>query len=162
MYTLASIISGVLKKIIIRNCGKRDVVRRKDWLLLALGERIEPIQLQKTLFKFAQESGAPEKETYTFQPYNWGPCSFKVYDDLSALREAGLVEFEPSGRGWNAYRVTGRGKEQITKLVHRADPRLLRKLEEARHYVTTRGFARLLEDVYEQYPEYASQSLFHQ
>ena len=35
---------------------------KRDWLLLIIGERMEPIQIQKALFKFAMESEAPENE----------------------------------------------------------------------------------------------------
>ena len=80
-----------------------------DWLLLAIGDRVEPIQIQKTLFKFAKESGAPEQEMYTFIPYNWGPCSLEIYDDLGQLRDEGSVEFVPSGRGWSLYQLTEAG-----------------------------------------------------
>ncbi len=135
-------------------------MKKRDWLLQVIGDRMEPIQLQKALFKFSQESEAPKWELYAFEPYNWGPCSFEIYEDLSALRENGLVEFEPSGRGWNVYRLTDAGKLQASKLKKRADPGLLNKLVEIREYVVTRSFSNLLSDVYKQYPGYAANSLF--
>src|SRR3990172_829145 len=100
---------------------RRRDVRKRDWLLIALGERLEPIQVQKTLFKFAEESGAPKAEQYECVPYNWGPCSFDIYDDLGELREEQLVEFEPSGRGWNVYRVTDKGVQIAQELREEAD-----------------------------------------
>ncbi|MCH7836642.1 MAG: hypothetical protein IH864_07220 [Chloroflexi bacterium] len=135
-------------------------MRKRDWLLIALGDRLEPIQVQKTLFKFAEESGAPEAERYEFVPYNWGPCSFAIYGDLGELREEGLVEFEASGRGWNVYRVTGEGARAAKELREKADSDLVKRMDDIREYVTSRSFGRLLRDVYADYPESAERSLF--
>jgi len=137
-------------------------MEKHDWLLLAIGDKIEPIQLQKTLFKFAKESGAPEQELYTFIPYNWGPCSLEIYDDLGQLRDEGLVEFVPSGRGWNFYHLTKTGVEKADKLRKEAKHTFLKKLEAARSYVTSRDFETLLSDVYKEYPDFASESLFEE
>ena len=135
-------------------------MRKRDWLLIALGESLEPIQVQKALFKFAEEAGAPEAEQYDFTAYNWGPCSFDIYGDLAALREEGLLEFQPSGRGWNIYHVTERGEQAAQELREVADSELVARLDDIRHYVTSRSFDRLLRDVYADYPDSAERSLF--
>jgi len=135
-------------------------MRRKDWLLTAIGSRIEPIQIQKTLFKFAEEAGARPAEGYSFVPYNWGPCSTQIYGDLEQLREEGLVEFVPTGRGWNAYRLTNTGDQAVDKFREKADPEHLQKLDEIRNWVVRRPFNKLLRDVYADYPQYAERSLF--
>ena len=135
-------------------------MEKRDWLLLCIGNRMEPIQIQKTLFKFAMESGASKNELYTFVPYNWGPLSMAIYDDLGELREGGLVEFMPSGRGWNIYHPNEAGKEKQNALKNQANPDLLAKLNAAREYVTSRSFEELLEDIYAEYPDYATESLF--
>lgn len=137
-------------------------MRKRDWLLIALGDRLEPIQLQKTLFKFAMESGAPDADKYEFVPYNWGPCSFDIYGDLAELREEALVEFEASGRGWNAYRVTSEGARVAEELREKADSDLVKRMDDIREYVTSRSFNRLLRDVYKQYRPYAERSLFRE
>lgn len=135
-------------------------MRKRDWLLIAIDSYIEPIQIQKTLFKFAQEGGAPVTERYRFVPYNWGPCSMQIYSDLQQLREEGLVEFVPTGRGWSAYRLTDAGERAASKLREKANPRLLQQLEDKRQWVKTRRFHELLKDVYADYPDFASKSLF--
>lgn len=135
-------------------------MRKRDWLLIALGERLEPIQVQKTLFKFAEESGPPKSERYDFVPYNWGPCSFEIYDGLADLREEGLVEFQPSGRGWNMYHVTEKGTQAAQELRDSADADLVRTMDDIREYVLSRSFGRLLRDVYADYPKSAERSLF--
>ena len=135
-------------------------MEKHDWLLLAIGDTMEPIQIQKTLFKFAKESGVPEKERYTFIPYNWGPCSLEIYDDLGQLRDNGLVEFVPSGRGWNLYHLTEASVKKANKLREEVNHTLIKKLEVARSYVTSRDFETLLSDIYKDYPDFAAESLF--
>ncbi len=135
-------------------------MQKRDWLLLAISDRMEPIQVQKTLFKFAKEAGASANETYDFEPYNWGPCSFEVYGDLERLRNEGLIQFEPSGRGWNLYSVTPSGIDRIKEIRRTADSALVDEIDKAREYVVRRGFGKLLHDVYTDYPDYATRSLF--
>ena len=135
-------------------------MKKSQWLLLAIEETVQPIQLQKILFKFAKESGVPDEETYKFSPYDWGPCSFEIYADLEEARNDGLVEAVPSGRGWNMYRLTRLGASAAAAVRKRADKELIRSLHGIREWVTSRDFQTLLRDVYEAYPEYATQSLF--
>lgn len=135
-------------------------MKKRDWLLLAIGDQMQPIQIQKTLFKFAKESSVGKSETYRFVPYDWGPCSFEIYDDLGELREAGLIEAVPSGRGWNAYHLTDAGAEEAEKISSKAKASILKKLQSIRDWVTSRSFQQLLRDVYDDYPKYATESLF--
>ncbi len=135
-------------------------MEKQDWLVLAIGESIQPIQLQKTLFKFAKESGVPVTELYEFVPYNWGPCSFQIYEDLSVLRTNGLVEVKSSGRGWNLYSLTKQGRAKEGTLRKQASSALVKVLDEVRNWVTSRSFEKLLKDVYKDYPQYTTQSLF--
>lgn len=135
-------------------------MEKYDWLLLSIGEYMEPIQIQKTMFKFSMESGARKKELYPFIPYNWGPCSMEIYDDLSRLREESLIEFVPSGREWNVYHMTKKGEEKSAGLRISAESKLVGKLAQIREYVVERDFETLLSDIYEDYPEFARESLF--
>jgi uncharacterized protein YwgA len=135
-------------------------MNKEDWLLMTIDSYIEPIQLQKTLFRFAKEARAPVRQRYSFVPYNWGPCSRDIYQDLEQLRQKGLVEFVPTGRGWNAYRLTTTGEERAGELRRKANASLLRRLRAARKWVTERPFNTLLRDVYSRYPRYATKSLF--
>ena len=121
---------------------------------------MQPIQLQKTLFKFAMEFQIPQDEKYEFVPYNWGPCSFEIYDDLGLMREQGLVEAIPSGSGWNIYRLTELGKAKSIELLKQANSTFVGALDEVRNWVTSRDFETLLRDVYKEYPKYATESLF--
>jgi len=135
-------------------------MKKHDWLLLSIKEFMEPIQIQKAMFKFAMESGARKKEVYPFIPYNWGPCSIEIYDDLSQLREENLIEFVPSGRGWNVYHLTRKGENKSEALEESADSKLVGELDRIRKYVVERDFETLLSDIYTDYPEFIEESLF--
>jgi len=135
-------------------------MKRKGWLLLAIGDSIEPIQLQKTLFKFAMESDVPDNQKYDFEPYNWGPCAKQIYPDIGDLRTKGFVEALPTGQGWSCYRLTPEGEAVAIRVRKAAPPQQLQELEETREWVMQRPFRRLLKDVYKQYPEFAEKSLF--
>jgi DNA-binding PadR family transcriptional regulator len=135
-------------------------MEKRDWLLLCIDDRMEPIQIQKTLFKFAMEANAPTDELYAFVPYNWGPLSTEIYDDLRELREQRLVEFVPSGLGWNIYHLTEDGRAERNRIKNQSDSTLVSKMDATRSYVTSRNFETLLEDIYKDYPDYAKESLF--
>jgi hypothetical protein len=135
-------------------------MRQKDWLLLAIGDYIEPIQLQKTLFKFAREAPVPTNQRYAFVPYNWGPMAKQVYPDLEELQEQGLVEARPTGMGWSGYSLTTQGLDLAYQLREGAPRELLSAIDEKRAWVLDRPFSKLLRDVYAQYPEMAKKSLF--
>ena len=136
-------------------------MERDDWLLVAIGEdMIEPVQVQKTMFMFAQETEVPEAESYEFVPYNWGPCSFEIYTDLDDLIERGMVQRFPTGLGWSSYGLTDEGKARAEGLREVADESHLQELGEWRDWVTTKSFRSLLNAVYEKHPDYAISSVF--
>lgn len=134
---------------------------RRDWLLLLITDGIDPIRVQKGMFLFAMESGAPAAETYRFQPYNWGPFSQPIYGDLEGLENDGLIErMQVPGDTYYRYRRTRRGNEVAAELASQAPRNLAQAINEARQAVTGVGFDELLRRVYEKYPDYATKSLF--
>ena len=135
-------------------------MQKIDWLLLSINNINQPVKIQKTLFKFAMESGAPKEELYTFVPYLWGPVCIGIYDDLGVLCESEQVESISTGRGWSEYRLTTSGVEKKNMLRSKADPKLLETLDTVRIYVAIRDFHTLLSDIYQQYPQYATESVF--
>ena len=132
-------------------------MERRDWLLLAIGYgMLEPVQVQKLMFMFAQkEDTLPADEGYDFVPYDWGPCSFNIYKDIDDLIENGGVERVKSSGGWSRYVLTDEGRECLTQLIASADEHLLNRLSHWREWVKERAFRKLLIDVYQEYPEYA-------
>ena len=132
----------------------------RDWLLLLLEEDLDPIRIQKGMFLFAEESGARENELYEFQPYNWGPCSFRIYDDLDGLHNAGLIERRPvPGKSWYRYQVTDAGRS-LARSLPGGNTRAADCLDQIKASIKGASFNDLLRSVYEKYPQYATKSQF--
>jgi uncharacterized protein len=142
---------------------------KSDWLLVLAAlkgpaEGLDPIRLQKGMFLFAQEGEAPEVERYDFEPYNYGPMSRELYRDLDHLVDEGLLEATAvSGQTWQRYRATDAGRERAQRLFDEADPATVesaRRLYDIKRSIVDKGFAGLLNDVYDRYPAYAARSVF--
>ncbi len=142
---------------------------RRDWLVLLIAfegapRGLDPIRLQKAMFLFAQETDVPEDQKYEFRAYNYGPMSRGVYEDIDDLVEAGLVEKLPVvGQSWSRYNPTPEGVARGHELLERAlaeHSAAAGALYDLKQSVASMTFNALLEDVYERYPDYATESLF--
>lgn len=128
---------------------------------MAVGEGLDPIRIQKSLFLVAQESGAPALEAYKFVPYNWGPFSREIYEDLERLQADGLLErVHVPGKSYYSYRQTSTGHEQARRIETLAAAPLRAKIRELRTAVATDSFDQLLRRVYDRYPDFAANSIF--
>jgi uncharacterized protein YwgA len=125
---------------------------------------LDPIRIQKGMFLLAQEGGLPEHEQYRFRPYDYGPFSARIYDDLDALVEEGLVAREAvPGYTWSRYRLTPAGMAQAQQFADNLDEarrKSVRLLAELKRDVLSQSFTRLLRYVYRRYPHYARNSIF--
>lgn len=138
---------------------------RADWLLLFLtsparnGQRsrsLEPLRIMKGLFLMSQHGEEELKDLYLFKPYDYGPFTSDIYSDLGSLASDGLVAQDAvAGRSWRMYRPTIDGIERATDLAANLGPRAEATIDEAYSFVTTRGFLKLLRDIYAEYPAYA-------
>jgi uncharacterized protein len=143
-------------------------MNQRDWLMLLLGvgdaRPLDPIRIQKGMFLLAQEADIPEGEQYLFRPYDYGPFSSRIYDDLDALVDEGLVAREAvPGYTWSRYQLTDRGLEETQAIADRLDPdrrKAVRFLLEMKKDVLSRSFNRLLRYVYRRHPDYAKNSVF--
>jgi uncharacterized protein YwgA len=142
---------------------------RGDWLLLLVehdgdDDGLDPIRIQKGLFLLSQEGGLPAAERYRFVPYNYGPMSPRVYRDVDVLVRRGLLERRVvGGRSWRRVRATRHGHERAHALRANAGGReaaAIVRLREIRRLIDGLDFTRLLETIYERYPDYASRSVF--
>lgn len=139
----------------------------REWLLLLLSteplsadgpEELDPIRIQKAMFLLSQRG--PARGLYAFRPYNWGPFSRAVYDDLDSLQEQGLLEARSvPGRSWRMFRTTAAGDERAAQIARRLEPQHIEWLARTREFVTQRSFVRLLHDIYREYPQYSGRSL---
>jgi uncharacterized protein YwgA len=113
------------------------------------------------MFLISQQLGLPPRQTYGFRPYNWGPYSPELRRDLDNLLAEGLVvTTDVPGYAWKRYHLSKKGLEIARVLLHSAPTVYLRKVAEIKKRVTQLSFNDLLEQVYDEYPEYAEQSLF--
>ncbi len=103
----------------------------------------------------------PRKGLYSFRPYNWGPFSPDVAEDINLLvRDSALVAESVPGRSWVRYRPTEEGASRAQQAASSVDHVARDWLCQTREFLTTRSFQQLLTDVYREYPDYATKSLF--
>lgn len=142
---------------------------RSDWLLLllspdALGaggpEGLDPVRIQKGMFLLSKMG--PSRDVYEFKPYHWGPFSRDIYSDLDALAARGLVSKEPvPGQSWSRWQATAMGEEHAEEFGRTLSPKAVGWVARLRRFLTTRSFNKLLDDVYEEFPEFAVRSQFN-
>lgn len=139
----------------------------RDRLLLFIAldgapDGLDPVRLQKGMFLFAHDPVATANEKYEFVPYNYGPMSAQIYSDLETLTSEGLVEAVPvSGQSWARYIATERGLIEARELLGgEPSQEAARRLHEIKRDVASKTFSAVLEDVYERFPEYATNSVF--
>ena len=166
-------------------------------LLYARGHRdrqCEPIhgktRLMKMIFLFDKEirrkfnlsEQIPDSALPDFTPYDFGPFSGKVYEDLEFLVDMGLVEASSvndellederlecdhwqarGGSGeWSfptAFSLTDLGREFVeSRLCNRLSPEQWRILDKFKAQCTSASLAALLKYVYTRYPESTTRS----
>jgi len=133
--------------------------------LIGAGGTIEPenepifgsIKLMKEAFLLKQELG--EKFQYDFVPYDYGPCSFKVYEDLSFLIKEGLVN-ENKNNNFVTYSVAETYEESIKKILDGLDPEVKEIILRIKKQFNKLGYYALIYHVYNKYPEFTRISKF--
>jgi uncharacterized protein len=141
-------------------------ISAKDWTLLAIalarGERMTPVQLQKSLFLLGRE--LPKEvgsEFYNFVPYDYGPFSSQVYDDAEDLALQGLVSLvRHPGADWRDFVATDMGTRRASEVQKRASPKALKYLASVVKWTMSLDFPDLVRKIYARYPEYKANSVF--
>lgn len=122
---------------------------------------LDRIRMQKAVFLLTRRGALGWRELYAYKPYDWGPYCRDLVDDLDALAAQGLVRVSQSmGTKYGPYVLTEQGQALAD-----ASWRALRSEEQSflttvRGYVTSKDFNGLLREVYAEYPEYASESIW--
>lgn len=152
-----------------RFIGRRKLAPR-DWLALFIAcggapDGLEPVRLQEGLFLFSQCPGVPPRSKYAFEPGIYGPVSNELYGDLDLLASHRLLRPVPvKGASWFRYKPNDATSEQARRILRRVqDADLLdakRQLFEIKHYVSSVSFGELLDRVYAEHPEFATNSVF--
>jgi uncharacterized protein YwgA len=123
-----------------------------------------PIRIMKGLFIFSQKTPPHWLENdslYHFEPYLYGPCSFDVYADLRELVTEGYLSAAPApGCSWNYYFLTEKGKKASDEIRASLDAKALDYLRRIKNFVRKLSFSELLKVVYQNFPEYATKSVF--
>jgi uncharacterized protein YwgA len=115
--------------------------------------------MQKAVFLAELRGSENWRHLYEFIPYNWGPFSRDLQDDLGELLCDGRLdrrEFQ-SGK-YHSYVTTPSGFDEIRDVLESLQPPELTFLIAIRQFVVTRTFNQLLRDVYRAYPAYAVNS----
>lgn len=141
-------------------------IERRYWVLLALasteGSVFTPVQLQKTIFLIGERLGVSRgKDFYKFSPYDYGPFTPEVYRDAEILENEGLINigYAPNLR-WKMYSVLPKGVEFANELIRGIPTETVQKITEITNLVLNLSFKELIEEVYEEFPEYSGNSVF--
>ena len=145
-------------------------MKRRDWLLLFAAyegapDGLDPIRFQKGLFLFARRAQVPERSKYVFKPYDYGPMSTGIYNDLDRLVDEGLLEPVPvPGKSWLRYKPTevtfSKGKQILKQAEDEKLADAAQELFGIKQDVSSVGFDEILEPVYAEHPEFAVNSIF--
>lgn len=132
-------------------------------LASSAGERypLDRIRMQKAIFLLARRGAPGWRELYRYKPYNWGPYSPQLADDMDKLVQRGLVEVEQvPGSRYPKYQATTEGDVLASEVWSAMQPAERNFIRSVRSYVTGRSFTQLLREVYAEYPEFATASYF--
>lgn len=134
------------------------------------GHQIEGrTRFQKLIFLMQKEGeldGLEPTDTYRFEPYDYGPFSSKLYDDLDDHIERGLIADsmekldEEEDIVKYEYQLKEDGEEFVEEQL--SDNDLQRIVEEAERIVQEYGDVQLpdlIDIVYSKYPDYAENSV---
>ncbi|MEE8167533.1 MAG: hypothetical protein V3T58_01505 [Candidatus Hydrothermarchaeales archaeon] len=120
-------------------------------------------RFQKMIF-LAQKEGTDVEEWYSFFPYDFGPYSAELQNDLDVLAGEELITESPEHYGEKIgyqYFLTKKGENLIKKVLSNAKYRnsFIRTLEALITIKTRYRFFSLemiINEVYRKYPEYAT------
>jgi hypothetical protein len=141
-------------------------LNREDVLLvmlsLAEGERLTPVQIQKSLF-LADDKAAKafrRGSRYHFEPYDYGPFDRHVYVDAQALAREGLAEIGTDPHGWNTYAATKKGIRRGAELRAKLNDSEREMLAKILRLVRRLSFTELVSAIYRRYPHMKARSVF--
>ncbi len=141
-------------------------MERWELLLLFLGigdaanREVDPVRVMKGMF-LLEKRGGLKKHSYDFEPYDYGPFSISLYNDLDLLEGKELIERIPRpGRNWSYVRATDKGRSIAQSLKAQVKPKQLALTSKVQDEVLNKTFAELLRYIYKNYKEYAGRSVF--
>jgi len=115
------------------------------------------IKLMKESFLIGQEL---DTKFYTFVPYDLGPCSFKIYEDLSMFVKMGLVQEFKDKKDVSTYMISDLALKIVKTIIETLDKEKLRVVRDIKKTYNNWTYYRLVSYVYEKFPKYKVNSKF--
>lgn len=135
----------------------------------------EPIigrtRLQKLVFLIEMEFQESEGQlplspnSYNFEPYDYGPFSKELYQDIDSLEEQNLVEElreeYREGEVRYEYNINDKGEEFVENNLSKEETEIVLSLaQEVKDEFNEMDLPDLIKEVYSRYPEYAKNSVY--
>lgn len=140
-----------------------DLSQEDVLVLLAAGANgphdLDPIRLMKGTFVVAQRGPRQWRDLFHFQPYDYGPFDVDVYRARDELLAAGLFESDDRG-AYARYRLSESGEQRATAIQKQLPAEVREWMTSVGHYITSRSFSQLLREIYAEFPEFATRSVF--
>jgi len=131
------------KEILLYLLSKARVVRGKT-------------RIQKLVFLVQEEKGMPLD--YTFYPYDQGPLSFELSDEINSLINSGLVIESITDTVYaprHDFMLSNIGEKYVETIMEdKLSPREKRKIQSVINKWNARDLRVLLEYVHDKYPDY--------
>ena len=122
---------------------------------------LDRVRMQKAVFLITQRGTPRLRELYEYRPYNWGPYSDALAQDVRALEATGRMAVEAApGSRYGRYVTTVVGEAHVIPVWNDLEPGERAFVANVRRYVTASSFNKLLREVYAEYPEFATASQF--
>jgi uncharacterized protein YwgA len=122
---------------------------------------LDRIRMQKAVFLLTRRGASAWRDLYPYKPYDWGPYSRELVDDLDLLTRQGFVRVsQATGSKYGPYVLTEQGQAVVDAAWAHLQNEEQAFLTEVRAYVTSKDFNGLLREVYAEYPEYATESIW--
>jgi hypothetical protein len=123
---------------------------------------LDPVRVQKGMFLFAVDERSNGDETYSFMPGLYGPVCRRINCDLAYLVAHGLAATTPEeGMSWSLYSPTDEGLAAGQELLGReSDQTAAQLLHEIKSEVFSHTYGWLIDDLYDRFPEYATECVF--
>lgn len=128
-------------------------------------------RLQKLVFlmemNFQEERGSLPltPNTYDFEPYDYGPFSKQLYDDVDELKDQGLIrevkEEYKEGEVRYIYEIEDKGRELIENNLNKEEMReVLSRASRLKGEFNNDPLPEFIKEVYSRYPKYAENSVY--
>lgn len=134
-----------------------------DWILLFLNAMpLDRIHLTKALFLFWYRTGRRIEGFFKFKPYMYGPCSFDLYDELRSAQQSHLIaQASHIPAKYARLHTTGLGRKMVEEAESKISASERNLIKEIVDEVGNCGFRDLLQKVYAEAPEFASDSVLN-